>query len=184
MRDMSFQAGQGRSYKYLHADVTPLYEFGAGLSYTTFRLSVANATAGAGADGGAVEHAPVGAPPVAGGNGGAVSIGPNATTVCVTITNTGAATSAAVITLFAVPIKLVAPPPLVPNRKLLDFVKKVVPGAGVPTDVCFSVVDTDLALVDEAGTTSAYAGEYTLVFFDGLSKVTVPVGDGLSDLVS
>ena len=35
---MSFQAGQGRSYKYLQPSVQPLYEFGSGVSYTTFQL--------------------------------------------------------------------------------------------------------------------------------------------------
>jgi beta-glucosidase len=86
--DMSFQAGQGRSYKYLLPSVQPLFEFGAGLSYTTFALT-----------------APP--PPTP------VSLGPSPSSVCANMKNTGAVASQVVVMLFAVPGKLTNPPTLV-----------------------------------------------------------------------
>ena len=146
--DMSFQAGQGRSYKYLDPSITPLYEFGAGLSYTTFALA-----------------APAPAPQP-------LALGPAPGSVCATATNTGARASQVVLLLFAVPGKLVSPPRLVPNRKLVTFAK-VPLQPQQSQQVCFPVADADVALVDDAGSSIAYAGTYTLVFFDGVSKVGV-----------
>lgn len=39
--------------------------------------------------------------------------------------------------------------------------------------MCFNLTDSDLALVDSGGTTTSYAGSYSLVFFDGVSKASM-----------
>jgi len=146
MNDMSFQGGQGRSYKYLLPTVEPLYEFGAGLSYTTFTVTPTTS--------------------------GTVALTAAATEVCATISNSGGVDSSVVVTLFAVPKTLRTPPRLVPNRKLVDFDKLNVAMGGT-TKVCFNVTDADLALVDDNGATAAYTGAYDLLFFDGVNKATV-----------
>ena len=153
MDDMSFQAGQGRSYKYLRKDVEPLYEFGAGLAYTTFELAAAPTTTMA---------------------AGPIALGPSPSEVCVSVANTGRTGSPVVAMLFAVPVTLSDGPALVPNRKLIKF-DKVAVAAGATAKVCFGVADSDVALVDDwTGATIAYAGQYDLVFFDGASNLTVP----------
>lgn len=74
--------------------MTPLYEFGAGLSYTSFEMASTAAT---------------------------VALDASGAQVCVDVTNSGATASPVVITVFAVPNKLGAPPTIVPNRKLVAF---------------------------------------------------------------
>ena len=39
--------------------------------------------------------------------------------------------------------------------------------------LCFDISDADVAFVDDAGAHIAYAGSYTLTFFDGSNKVSV-----------
>ena len=195
---MSFQAGQGRSYKYLQPSVQPLYEFGSGVSYTTFQLQPDPGTA--------------------------LKLGPEPQKACVAVTNTGAYSiqyiwhrcthtvhinctymcyiypvrvgtrpSPVVVTLFssttrgdlgsqkatAGPINTAASaqitgmePRLIPNRQLIAF-DKVHTTPQQKQTVCMDVRDADLAMVDDAGSHVAYAGRYTLTFFDGVSKVAL-----------
>ena len=63
-------------------------------------------------------------------------------------------------------------PRLIPNRQLIGF-DKVHTTPQQKQTVCMDVRDADLAMVDDAGSHVAYAGKYTLTFFDGVSKVTL-----------
>eukprot|EP01043_Picozoa_sp_COSAG02_P028760 COSAG02_NODE_1759_length_11042_cov_3.648725_8_plen_194_part_00 len=161
---MSFQAGQGRSYKYLKPSVKPLFEFASGASYTTFQMQAHDETP--------------------------LKLGPAPKNVCVAITNTGSRKSPVVITLFssttrselessnAMARSAVAhestdtAPRLIPNRQLIAF-EKVHTTPQQTQTVCMELRDEDLAMVDDAGSHVAYAGQYTLTFFDGVSKATV-----------
>ena len=146
MKDMSFQAGGGRSYKYLLPSIEPLYEFAAGLSFTSFSLK-----------------------PTASGATVALSSAP--TPVCVDVTNTGKRASPVVVSLFSAPMKPPAGLRLVPHRQLIGF-EKVLTSPGTGLQVCLEISDADVAMVDEAGSHIAFEGDYVLTFFDGASKVT------------
>ena len=144
MKDMSFQAGAGRSYKYLKPSIKPLYEFAAGLSFTTFLLRPASS--------------------------GVVNVRSAPTTVCVNVTNTGKRSSPVVVSLFSAPIT----PPVghvVPNRQLIAFGKAHTNPGGMAVNMCFDIADADLAMVDDSGSHIAFAGNYVLTFFDGATKV-------------
>lgn len=167
---MSFQAGQGRSYKYLQPSVKPLYEFASGLSYTTFKLQIEQTNP--------------------------LVLGPSSTKACVAVSNTGGRPSPVVITLFSSTTRadlnaedanasVVSEtthatsvddtdvgPRLLPNRQLIAF-QKVHTTPQQTQTVCMQVRDEDLAMVDDNGSHIAYAGTYTLTFFDGVSKVKV-----------
>jgi len=150
MGDMSMQAGGqgGRSYKYFNGSA--LFEFGAGLSYTTFQLAMI---------------------PTA----GPVALSPRSTSVCVESTNVGSRASPVVVTAFASADRadLESPPRILPLRKLVGWQKSLTePNAG-SAHLCFDLSDTDVAFVDDAGAHIAYAGSYTLTFFDGATKVSV-----------
>lgn len=163
---MSFQAGQGRSYKYLIPSVKPLYEFASGRSYTSFQLQVDPTTQ--------------------------LRLGTTPKNACVTVTNIGSRSSPVVITLFSSitrdELDISNPmngsitaasnaeshgvaPHLIPNRQLVAF-EKIHTTPQQKHDVCMDVRDADLAMVDDAGSHVAYAGKYTLTFFDGVSKAT------------
>jgi hypothetical protein len=146
MEDMSFQGGGGRSYKYLLPSIQPLYEFAAGLSFTTFSLK------------------PTATAPVV------LSAAP--TLVCVDVTNTGKRASPVVISLFSAPVKPPAGLRLVPNRQLIAFDKALTSPGAAAVKMCFKIIDADLAMVDDAGSHIAFAGDYLLTFFDGATKVT------------
>eukprot|EP01045_Picozoa_sp_COSAG04_P009092 COSAG04_NODE_518_length_13185_cov_3.605609_7_plen_385_part_00 len=150
MKDMSFQAGQGRSYKYLLPSVKPLFEFASGLSWTNFSLAAADAA----------EPLKLGASPVP---------------ACVSVTNIGTSASPVVITLFSATTraKLKEAPRLLPNRQLLAFAKEhTTPGQ--KQSICLEISDKDVAMVDDAGSHIAYAGSYELTFFDGATKSSRP----------
>ena len=148
MNDMSFQAGQGRSYKYLLPAVKPLYEFAAGLSYSKFSLASAASTP--------------------------LALGSAPVQACVTVTNSGAEPSPVVVTLFSSTTRADltgASPRLIPNRQLIAFDKEHAAPSQKQT-LCMEISDKDVAMVDDAGAHIAYAGKYTLTFFDGATKVT------------
>jgi len=92
MKDMSFQAGDGRSYKYLKKSSAPLWEFGAGLSYTTLAITPGQ---------------------------GSFALSSIAASVCTTIKNTGKRGTPVVVTLFSKAQKLRSPPSLLPNKQLI-----------------------------------------------------------------
>ena len=150
MEDMSFQAGLGRSYKYLLPSVEPLYEFGAGLSWTCFDTRLPSSI-----------HAPIMLTAVA-------------TEVCVDVTNAGSTSSPVTVTLFSSILRddlSQAGPRVLPNRQLVGFTTAhTTPGQ--TQQLCLGVSDADVAMVDDAGAHIAYAGKYTLTFFDGKNKVT------------
>jgi hypothetical protein len=153
MNDMSYQAGLGRSYKYLLPSVVPLYEFGAGLPLgTSFGLAVS-----------------------AGLESSLLALSMVAVQACVDVTNTGARESPVVVTVFAqtTHAELEAGPALLPNRRLIAFDKQHV-NPGQRVSMCFPITDEDLALVDGAGSHVSYAGNYSLIFFDGINEVSRP----------
>ncbi len=136
--DMSMQAGPGRSYRYYTG--TPLYEFGAGLSYTTFDVKWQEDE-----DEQIVEHGK---------------------TVTAVITNTGTRAGDEVVFLYSRPaaetIKLPAPGVTpVPIKQLLAF-RRVHLAAGASETVTFDVALEDLALVDHEGHRAVFPGLYTL----------------------
>ena len=137
--------------KYLLPSVEPLYEFAAGLAVgTQFSLKAAAASV-----------------PLA------LTAEPAQT--CVDISNIGSKASPVVITLFSSTTKAdlndVAPR-LIPNRQLISFTK-VHTAPNQNQTLCMKISDKDVAMVDDVGASVAYAGKYTLTFFDGLSKVTL-----------
>ena len=150
MEDMSFQAGLGRSYKYLLPSVQPLYEFGAGLSWTSFNMRLPDST-----------QAPI-------------LLSAVTTEVCVHVANTGPSSSPVTVTLFSSFLRgdlSHGAPRLLPNRQLIGFASADVT-RGQTAQLCLGIADADVAMVDDAGAHIAYAGNYTLTFFDGKSKVT------------
>ena len=188
MNDMSFQAGQGRSYKCAHAathmrrhtccclqlgrcchacgvtvgfrlcnryllpSAKPLYEFAAGLSYTTFKLAPSPAPAD---------------------TTGVLQLGPKPVQACIAVENIGGTASPVVLTLFSGTTRaLLQPgrPELIPNRQLIGFTK-VHTTVGQTRRVCMPVSDADVAMVDDAGARVAYVGAYNLTLFDGARKL-------------
>lgn len=153
MNDMSLQAGQGRSYKYLAKSVSPLYEYGAGLStYANFSMKLA------------VMQAP----------STPIILSSTDSPVCVTITNTANQAAPVVVTAFSAttPAKLTSEKPrLLPNRQLVGF-ERVIALPRQASKLCFNISDADVAMVNDVGAHIAYAGRYELIFFDGHTKIT------------
>ena len=158
MHSMSFQAGQGRSYKYL--TTTPLYRFGAGLSYSTFSLRTFNTTV--------------------------VALDPTPTSVCATLTNNGKRSSSMVVTLYAKAnaSALINPPRIMPASRLLDFQRTSSLTPGATANVCFEVTDSQLAFYMTNGDRVVVPGSYVLEAFDGVSRVEVQATVGSRRKVS
>lgn len=148
MIDMSFTAGLGRSYKYWTGP-PPLFEFGHGLSLTTFALSWA------------------GDQPPATAVVTAASIGTELITVQVVLKNTGTREGDEVLMLYHVPGRDLKRPPQerslrLPHRRLIDF-ERVSLGAGQARHAIeFQINATSLGLVDTEGNTYLYAGSHQL----------------------
>jgi beta-glucosidase len=161
MSDMSMQAGPGRSYRWLNATKSaPLFEFGAGLSYSTFGLKLATSAAAAGA--GAHD---------------------------VVVTNTGTVPAANVVLLFARARcehgDAASPPPgLVPIKSLIDFNRTETLAPGASETLSFTLVDEQLALVNATGARVLCKGEFDLSFFDGSSTLRLTHTVAASAVVS
>lgn len=152
--DMSLNAGPGRGYRYYKG--TPLFPFGYGLSYTSFKLAMAGLMA---------------AP--------ASSKQPSRQTqqYTVTVSNTGARVGTETVQLYFVPpatLGLSSWAAPLPRRRLIDWRKvEVEPGKAV--DVTFNVTADQLKLVDTAGNKVQVPGLFTLLFTNGAAQtVTAP----------
>ena len=139
--------------KYLLPSVKPLYEFAAGQAVgTKFSLALSGTEA-------ASTPLVLTATPAH---------------ACVEVTNTGAKASPVVVTLFSSTTRADlkgAAPRLIPNRQMLAFAKEHTAPKQKQT-LCMQISDKDVAMVDDAGAHVAYAGKYTLTFFDGENKLT------------
>ena len=149
MIDMSFTAGLGRSYKYWTGP-PPLFEFGHGMSLTTFKLSWAG------------DQQPPATAVVT-----AASIGKELITVHVALENTGIREGDEVLMLYHIPGNDLRRPSQeavlrMPHRRLLDFERiSLSAHAGIKT-LQFQVNATSLGLVDSEGNTYLYAGSHQL----------------------
>jgi pre-mRNA-splicing factor SYF2/beta-D-xylosidase 4 len=149
MRDMSMQAGAGRSYRWLDVVASPpLWSFGDGLSYTHFALQLAE------------EHR-----------------SDSELRYEVRVTNHGALPGANVVLMFSKPEDLGCATPIpkeiTPTKSLVEFARtRVLPPGG--TEVLrFTVDETQLGLVNEHGATVLCTGGYLLSWHDGNNTVLV-----------
>ena len=155
--DLSMSNPPGRSYKYYTGKA--LYEYSAGLSYTTFALSPSSPAAVAVAVGDEVEWP----------------------TVSVTVTNTGALAGDEVVFLFhnasvahsawltgQIASQVAAPP--LPMKQLVDF-ERVSLQPGQSTVVTFQLTPNSVATVDAAGSRRVLPGGHSLVVTRGASHV-------------
>ena len=147
MRDMSMQAGAGRSYRWLDVAASPpLWSFGDGLSYTHFALQLAKERR----SGSELRYE-------------------------VTVTNRGAHPGANVVLMFSKPEDLNCATPIpeaiIPAKSLVEFARtRVLPPGG--TEVLrFTVDENQLGLVNEHGATVLCTGGYVLSWYDGNSTV-------------
>lgn len=137
---MSMTDAPGRTYRYYPTSPDlppPLWTFGAGLTYTTWRFSLV----------GAVESATL----------------PASWTVHVA--NTGKFDSDEVVQVFFVPQFTRSGCPT-PHRQLIDF-QRVHVKAGATVSVPFSVTQAQLELVGVDGSKGQVPGNYTIVFTNG-----------------
>jgi len=143
--DMNMTAGPGRSYRYYTGE--PLFPFGFGLSYTTFKL-----------------HWDPQPPPVVMTNTN------NAITYTVNVTNTGKRAGDEVVLAFFKPDKttlntLPKDNPVI-IKQLFDF-KRIHLQSGQMVTLKFTVKSTQLALVDTSGHTSLHPGSFDIIFTRG-----------------
>ena len=188
MNDMSMQAGSGRSYRYLRT--APSWPFGAGMSFTSFSISIiphrpstspappgVNSGASAGVNGGDVLLllAPGLTPSKLAPTGTVVSLG-------LKVTNTGSRTGANVATVFATWAGGELPRgfSVTPLRWMVSFGKTedLEPGGAIELDLSFPC--EELKLVNSAGDEVVLAGNYAITVFDGtttLAPVTVTISE-------
>eukprot|EP00912_Choanoflagellata_sp_UC4_P001377 UC4_evm1s853 len=142
--DMRMTAGPGRGYRYYIGK--PLFPFGYGLSYTTFRLNMLSVQKG---------HVNVGhlrSSPVY-----SYSVG---------VTNTGSHFGTETVQMYFVPPKLPNWGAPLPRRRLLGW-RKVEVGIGDTVRVHFTLSGTELALINAAGEKVQVHGNYTILFTNG-----------------
>lgn len=180
--DMSMQAGSGRTYRYFKG--TPVFPFGAGLSYTSFSISMVGG--GSGGDGGGD-----------GDGGGRESSGAahrslaagDSKTYTVKVVNTGSIAGSASVLVYvrrktssawrqggsrsaSVVGDAPATPSIVPEKDLVAFDGCNVE-AGSSATLAFTIGPEELGLYNDIGTKAVYAGEYTVEFSSlGGSTVT------------
>jgi hypothetical protein len=151
--DMSLTAGPGRGYRYYKG--TPLFEFGSGLSYTRFNLSLLTMPTASAA------KAPTKAATKA--------KQPQSHEYHVQVANVGSRAGTETVQLYFVPPASAASSlggAPVPMRKLLSF-RKLALSAGAAAQVSFTVTASDLQLVDVHGERKAVPGAFTLLFTNG-----------------
>eukprot|EP00656_Telonema_subtile_P003874 TRINITY_DN11753_c0_g1_i2.p1 TRINITY_DN11753_c0_g1~~TRINITY_DN11753_c0_g1_i2.p1 ORF type:complete len:432 (-),score=85.69 TRINITY_DN11753_c0_g1_i2:211-1506(-) len=146
MTDMAFTTGLGRTYKYWAGDA-PLFEFGTGLSYTTFSMSWAQ--------------------PLSPVTFKSVS---DTTVLRLKLTNTGGMTGDEVLLLFHSPTALQSAPVPLPVKQLVDFSRATLESAQV-TEVKFTVTASMLGLVDGLGNKMLYAGWHKVSVSRGHGEV-------------
>lgn len=149
MTDMSFTSGLGRSYKYWTGP-PPLFEFGHGLSLTTFALSWASD-----------QQLPATTVVTAS------SISEKLITLNVVLQNTGSREGDEVLMLYHVPGHDLKRPLQeaslrLPHRRLLNFARVFVSPAQAGHEYQFQINASSLGLVDSEGNTYLYAGSHQL----------------------
>ena len=177
MEDMALTAGDGRTYKWYKGPVPAPFLFGAGISYTTFRIAVRSISGSGGVHAG-MRDAPARASDAGAESGGRECCG-NATVTAaglryeVTVTNVGGVAASDAVLVFSRPARIAAdaPRPL-PNRQLFDFGRTPVLAPGESHALAFIVRPEALALVDYSGAQRAYAGTYEVLFSNGGAEAT------------
>jgi beta-glucosidase-like glycosyl hydrolase len=181
MNNMSMQAGSGRSYRYLQT--TPSWPFGAGMSFTSFSISIIphhsptspGPSAAVGASTGVNSNNDLLTPFKLAPTGTVVSLG-------LKVKNTGSRAGANVATVFAtwaggeLPVGF----SVTPLRWMVSFGKTedLEPGGSVELDLSFP--REELKLVNSAGDEVVLAGKYAITVFDGtttLPPVTVTISE-------
>ena len=176
---MSMQAGSGRTYRYFNS--TPVFPFGAGMSYTAFSLSMDGAAAGT-REGSSIRS-----------NDGATIAAGDSKTYTIKVANTGGIAGAASVLVYVSrkPESAwhgsvgngagvggaqrmhddPATPSIVPAKELVAFDGCTIV-AGGSASLTFTIGPSELGLYNDAGTKAVYAGEYT-VEFSGLGGSTL-----------
>jgi beta-D-xylosidase 4 len=171
MNNMSMQAGSGRSYRYLLT--APSWPFGAGMSFTSFLISI-------------IPHQPsTGTGPGAGAGASiAFKSAPSGTIVSLglKVANTGSRAGANVAIVFATWAggELPAGFSVTPLRWMVSFGKTgdLEPGRSVELDLSFPC--DELKLVNSAGDEVVLAGKYAITVFDGTTTLP-PVSVTISE---
>ncbi|KAJ7729691.1 glycoside hydrolase family 3 protein [Mycena maculata] len=151
MTNMSLRPGTdnpGRTYKWFTG--TPTYQFGEGLSFTTFGLSFS------------------GTPKASYNIQALVSAGASSAhldlaafeTFSVSVHNTGKVASDFVTLLF---VKTTAGPPPFPNKQLVSYTRTKGIGAGQSATASLPVTLGNIARIDDEGNAWLYPGEYSLL---------------------
>ncbi|KAJ7432351.1 glycoside hydrolase family 3 protein [Mycena latifolia] len=151
MTDMSLRPSStnpGRTYKWLTS--APTFEFGTGLSFTTFSLSFARST------------------PTSFNIQSLIASGSSSAhldlalfdTFSVSVHNTGKVTSDFVSLLF---VKTTAGPAPFPNKELISYVRTKGIGAGQTATASLAVTLGSIARVDANGNAWLFPGDYTLL---------------------
>ncbi|KAJ7695694.1 beta-xylosidase [Mycena rosella] len=151
MTDMSVRPSStnpGRTYKWLTS--TPTYEFGLGLSFTTFSLSFSGSPSTSYSIQSLVS---------AGGSSAHLDLAPF-DTFSVAVHNTGTVTSDFVSLLF---VKTTAGPAPFPNKELISYVRTKGIDAGQTATARLPVTLGSIARVDANGSAWLFPGDYTLM---------------------
>ncbi|KAJ7089098.1 beta-xylosidase [Mycena epipterygia] len=152
MTDMTLRpsaTNPGRTYKWLTS--APTYEFGVGLSFTSFSLSFASTTP---------TSYDIQALVAAGSASAHLDLAPF-DTFWVAVQNSGVVASDFVALLF-VKTANAGPAPF-PNKELVSYVRLKGIGAGQQATASLAVTLGSIARVDDAGNAWLYPGDYTLL---------------------
>ena len=172
MTDMDMSTGVGRTYRYTTAKT--LFEFGDGLSYTTFALDCTCTSSGGGTPSVTAEPAAV----TTGDDTPSPGSGVAASCTC-NLTNTGDVAGDEVVMVYdslsaAIRARVAGSHP-VPIKRLVGFARATLQ-AGTSTTLAFDITTEMLMLVTADGSRKGYSGTHDLVFSRGNGRVqTVPV---------
>ena len=151
MLDFSMSKAPGRTYRYFTGE--PLFSFGFGLSYTTFKIVHENA---------ALFPA-------------TLTLGGASQTVSINVTNVGKVKGDEVIMAHFRPEAGTVPegePAQHIQHQLFDF-KRVSLAPGMSTVVTFTIDIQTLQLFDRDGNGVLYAGDFSLIFTNGVEETAV-----------
>ena len=186
MTEMSFTSGLGRTYRYWTGE-TPLFQFGHGLSYTSFHAEWASDTDTDNDNevvhdlGASPLHTPLAVPvstipvpvPVSAPRPPVVFTSlKDQVTLTVRVTNTGARDGEEIIFLYHQPVNVPGAPAPLPKKRLIGFHRVAVSssthalhspmGSAGAIVVTFTVDATMLGLTDNSGNTQLFPGEHNL----------------------
>lgn len=165
MEDMSLTAGDGRTYKwygYQNKALRAHFEFGDGISYTTFSITGSSSSSSSNSSTSLLNRNSRN-----NDRPGTLSLG----TYKITVTNTGDVAASEAVLAFVRPINVPGAPLPLPLKQIVDFgrtpVLAVGGGAAVLT---FAVSEEDVSMVDWRGVRAAHAGKYEVLFSTGGSN--------------